>query len=195
MTSSSPDRTRRVRLAPEARREQILQQASRLIAESGFNAVSLADVGEACGIAKASVLHYYPTMNDLLLAVILHREEQDFFFYMDDAVDGPAQDPPTARERFTRVFRRNLERPEIVRLYVVLSAEALAADHPAHAYFGDRARQARTEVQQHLSWKADPTLAAAEFLAFWDGLELAWRHDADLDVLGVWNNFCDRFFA
>lgn len=182
------------RTRPKDRREQILREAYRLIAASGFNAVSLSEIAEACGIRKSSVLHHFPSMNDLLLAVLQMREDQDFEYYRDSPhTEEPG--PAGARETFTRVFHHNLDRPEFVRLYAILSGEALAPDHPAHDYFAMRTRGAQEELARSLDWKPDPHAAAAELLAFWSGLELAWQHDPELDVRAVWENFSDRFFA
>jgi AcrR family transcriptional regulator len=183
------------RMRAEDRREQILNEAFQLIAVGGFNAVSLSDIAKACGIQKSSVLHHFPSMNDLLFTVLQRREEQDYEFYAAQPAQDSLSGPAAARERFTRVFRHNLERHEFVRLYSILSAEALAPDHPAHEYFAMRSRIAREEVARFLEWKDDPALAAAEFLAFWDGLELSWRHDPELDPLAIWERFCDRFFV
>jgi AcrR family transcriptional regulator len=183
------------RMRPADRRAQILQEAFQLIAVGGFNAVSLSDVAKACGIQKSSVLHHFPSMNDLLFGVLQLREDQDFDFYAAQPEQEHPTGPAGARERFTRVFRHNLERQEFVRLYSILSAEALSPDHPAHEYFAMRSRLARSEVARVLDWKDDPALAAAEFLAFWDGLELTWRHDPELDPLAMWESYCDRFFV
>ena len=78
------------RMHPEDRREQILRESLRLIATSGFNAVSLSDVARACGIQKSSVLHHFPSMNDLLLAVLTLREQQDLLFYTALDIESPA---------------------------------------------------------------------------------------------------------
>lgn len=183
------------RMKAEDRREQILQEAFQLIAVGGFNAVSLADIAKACGIQKSSVLHHFPSMNELLFAVLQMRELQDYDFYMEQSAEDGDVTPALARQRFTRVFHHNLERHEFVRLYSILAAEALAPDHPAHEYFGERSRLARAEVAKSLQWKPQPDLAAAELLAFWDGLELNWRQDPTLDPSAVWESFCDRFFV
>jgi AcrR family transcriptional regulator len=182
------------RMKAEERREQILHAAFQLIAVGGFNAVSLSDIAKACGIQKSSVLHHFPSMTELLFAVLQLREEQDYDFYAAQPPQDAPTSPAAARDRFTRVFRHNLERHEFVRLYSILSAEALDPAHPAHEYFAMRSRVAREEVARFLQWKPDPGLAAAEFLAFWDGLELSWRHDAELDPLALWESYCDRFF-
>lgn len=182
-------------MRPEDRRAQILQEAFQLIAVGGFNAVSLSDIAKACGIQKSAVLHYFPSMNDLLFGVLQMRELQDFDFYMEQAQQAGPADAAMARERFTRVFRHNLERREFVRLYSILSAEALDPSHPAHEYFSERSVQARAEIAQSLQWKSNPEVAAVELYAFWDGLELASRHDPTVDPSAVWESFCDRFFV
>ncbi|MBB2943387.1 AcrR family transcriptional regulator [Actinoplanes lutulentus] len=194
MTSTDETEARRkVRLSPEVRREQIIRQATRLISGSGFNAVSLADVGEACGIRKQSVLHYFPSMNQLLLAVLEHRDAQDFVTAGEEPMPEPT--PAAARQYFTRIFERNINQREIIRLYYILGAEALSPTHPAHDYFTQRSRQATAELEMALAWKADPGVAAVELLAFWQGLEIEWLRNPDLDPLAVWAAFCHRFFA
>jgi AcrR family transcriptional regulator len=199
-TSPSSPRPR-VRLAPDARREQILREATRLISESGFNAVSLADIAEACDIRKPSVLHYFGSMNSLLLAVLEGRDAKALNDYQGALLEstglvvGPEPSAATTRDLVTHVARKNVESRELTRLYSILGAEALAPDHPAHSYFADRARGARSQMEQMFSWKDDPQSAAVEFLSFWQGLELEWLRDPELDFMGTWDTFCDRFFA
>ena len=165
---------------------------------SGFNAVSLADVAGACGIQKSSVLHHFPSMNDLLYAVLNMREEQDLLYYVTFFVEHPdlaVSGPSASRQLFTRVFEHNLERPDFVRLYVILWAESLAPEHPAHAFFAEKLAQAQGEIISTLSWKPEPALAAVELLAVWRGLEATWCLDPTADIRAVWETFCDRFFA
>jgi AcrR family transcriptional regulator len=191
MTSETEVRPRALRLPPETRRRQIVQEASRLIAISGFNAVSLADIAEAVGIRGPSVLRYFPTMNDLLAAVLVKRDE--------DAYDGNAfptdlGKPPAVRAYLQRVVEHNVESKEIVRLFVVLTAEALDPEHPAHEYFFERNRLTLIALEEMLGWLPHPSLAARELLAFWQGLELQWVTDPTTDFLAVWNAYCDRLF-
>lgn len=183
----------RVRLAPDERREQIVREATRLIARSGFNGVSLADVAGACGIRKPSVLHYFPSMSHLLVAVLDRRDALDAAAAMGGT--SPRPDPAGSRELLTRIVTRNLGRRELVRLYAVLGAEALDPAHPAHDIFAERTTRVRDGIATLLAWKADPRAAAVEVLAVVQGLELEWLRTPELDVLATWNAFCDRFFA
>lgn len=57
-------------LLPHGRREAILAAATRLFHASGYQAVSMEDVGAAVGISGAGVYKYFPRKADLLSAVI-----------------------------------------------------------------------------------------------------------------------------
>lgn len=180
------------RLAPDVRRRQIVTEATRLISISGFNAVSLEDIAQACGIRGPSVLHYFGSMQGLLAAVLAHRDEVD-------ANDPPEVEvlatPESTRAFFRKTVERNLERPEIVRLYAVLGAEAIDPAHPAHEYFAHREQSAYDGLAQALVWKSDPELAARELMSFWTGLERQWVMNPSVDFTAVWDYFADRFFV
>lgn len=182
----------RTRLAPDVRRRQIVVEATRLISVSGFNSVSLEDIARACGIRGPSVLHYFDSMNDLLAAVLAHRDEVD-------ATDPPGVDDLSTPEAVSAFFRHtveaNLGRQQIVRLYVVLGSEAVDPAHPAHRYFAEREQRNYRGFESLLNWKKAPALAARELMSFWTGLERQWVMDPDLDFLAVWDQFAARFFV
>jgi AcrR family transcriptional regulator len=48
-----------------ARREQIVQAASRLFAERGFSRTTMADVVAASGLSTGAVYNYFPSKSDL----------------------------------------------------------------------------------------------------------------------------------
>ena len=181
----------RTRLAPEARRRQIVAEATRLISRSGFNAVSLGDIADACDIRKPSVLHYFPTMNHLLTAVLAQRDRDE---YELAARTGAPVGRADLRAHLRQVVERNLAMPEIVTLFTVLSVEAIDPRHPAHGYFADRTRAAVDTISGQLDWKPDPVVAARQLIAFWQGLEALWIADPATDFLRVWDSFCEDFF-
>ena len=195
MTSTAPREPQpariRTRLTPQARRQQIVDQATRLISRSGFNAVSLNDIAEACGIRKSSVLHYFPTMTHLLTAVLSQRDRDE---YELAALLSTPVGPADLRRHLRRVVIRNIEMREIVMLFAVLSTEAIDPHHPAHRYFAERTRVALDTMGSALGWKPDPAIAARQLIAFWQGLETLWIADPDTDFLPVWDAFCDDFF-
>ncbi len=65
---------KRTRLTPEARREQILDEAARLILDEGLHAVTMERLSRDVGISKGLVYNYFAT-RDVLLAALLRREQ------------------------------------------------------------------------------------------------------------------------
>ena len=163
-------------------------EATTLISQMGFNAVTLADIAEACDLRGPSVLHYFPTMNDLLAAVLAQRDAES-------VQPPPSRLSPQETRHFLRAaVEQNLQIREIIRLYVVLGAEALDSAHPAHAYLDNRRTLALESLEGLLWWKPDPSTAARQLYAFWGGLETLWAADPSLDFLKVWDAFGDTFF-
>ncbi|MEV4701923.1 TetR/AcrR family transcriptional regulator [Actinoplanes sp. NPDC049316] len=184
----------RRRLPPAERREEILAAATELIAVSGFNGVSLGEFAAACGMTKAGLLHHFPSKEHVLVGVLERRDELDVAAVMGDA--DPAPDAETARAALTRLVHRNLGQQSVVKLYTVLSAEALDPAHPAHDYFRRRLRTSRDRLERQLfAWHPRPGEAAVELLAFLDGLQLNWLRDPEIDFEAHWESFADRFFA
>ena len=192
MTSQSVEKRVATRLAPDVRRRQIVTEATRLISISGFNAVSLEDIAKACGIRGPSVLHYFGSMHELLAAVLAHRDEIDS---QNPPPPETLATPESTRAFFRTSVERNLERPQIVRLYAVLGAEAIDPGHPAHEYFAQREQNAYDGLELALEWKSNPALAARELMSFWTGLERQWVMNPSIDFTAVWDYFADRFFV
>jgi AcrR family transcriptional regulator len=67
---------KRTRLAPQARREQILDEAARLVLNVGLSAISMERLAREAGISKGLVYNYFPD-RDALLAALLRREQSD----------------------------------------------------------------------------------------------------------------------
>lgn len=62
-------------LLPHGRREGILAAATRLFLQSGYQAVTMEDIGDAVGITSAGVYKHFPRKADLLSAVIARASE------------------------------------------------------------------------------------------------------------------------
>lgn len=169
-----------------ARRAQILTEATALFAESGYRAASLRDLAARCGLSHAGLLHHFGGTAAggkaaLLLAVLEQRDEQD--------ATTTALRTGTGRERLealVEVVRRNTGRRGIVELFTVLSAEATAADHPAHAYFAERYRRTVAAVADAFAdcGHPRPGSAARRLVAVMDGLQVQWlTHPEDVDMV------------
>lgn len=66
----------RKRLAPAVRSEHILTIALQLFAERHYNAVSMRDIAEACGINAGLIYYYYENKDELLRRALSHAVEE-----------------------------------------------------------------------------------------------------------------------
>ena len=159
-----------------ARKEQILTEAVRLFAASGYRAASLRELAQRCELSLPGLLHHVGGKEQLLLAVLERRDA-------DDAAEAGLADRP-GRERFEallEVVARNQARRGIVELYSVLSAEATAPDHPAHAFFARRYARLADDLAGAFAdcEHPHPRSAARRLVAVVDGLQVQWLLDPD----------------
>lgn len=67
----------RTRLAPDARREEILEHARGLFGARGYAAVSASEIARSAGVTPALVSHYFPGgKRDIFLALLSQLREQ-----------------------------------------------------------------------------------------------------------------------
>lgn len=186
------------RIPTQERLLQIIDEATLLISEYGFHGFTLRDVANECGITEGGVLYHFKSKDDLLIAVLKHRDEADRMMLCEslglEKMEGDPF-PVGLRDLTLATCRMNVERPEIVRLYMVLQGESLSEDHPAWRYFQDREQWVLNEYRQ--AAKRDkvenPTAMAIEVLAAMDGLQLRWlRSGRTLDFVGLWKQYIDR---
>ena len=73
-----PARVLRWERRPDERPNEILDAALAVFAERGYRNTRLEDVGEAAGVTKGAIYHYFENKEDLLLRAIEHRREEAF---------------------------------------------------------------------------------------------------------------------
>ncbi|KJL43869.1 TetR/AcrR family transcriptional regulator [Microbacterium trichothecenolyticum] len=171
------------------RRALIVDGATALFAEEGYGDTSLRDIAERVGVSKSTLLHHFASKEDLLSAVLSHRDRQ---------IESRADYVPADR---TVEELRGLPRgatvnaataPGLIEVYAVLSCEAVPADHPAHAYFAERFRGVvdhfaalfrAAQEDGDLPSHRDPEFEALWLTALWDGLQYQWLYDrSSVDV-------------
>lgn len=116
----------------EERREAILQSALAVIAERGYRGASLSAVAERVGLTQQGLLHYFPTKEALLVAVLEARDEWD---------TGGAAKPGGDAWRldlYASLVEYNAMRPGIVQTFSALLGESVTGDHPAQEFFRRR---------------------------------------------------------
>ena len=169
--------------------------ATALIAQHGFHNVTIQQIADACGIVKTAVIRHFPSKPDILVAVLETRDAEDAA-----AAGFDIHHDPQTREAFfeslDRTVQHNFERRELLRLYTVLGAESLNADHPAHDYFLRRQQTSIAAIRDAAkTCHPDPEAFAVELLSFLDGLQLNWLRDPAIDPLAAWKDFSSRAIA
>ena len=111
-------------------RSKIIQAANRLFVMNGYHAISMREIGEACGISKAALYYHFKDKEALFLAVL-----DDYLDEMGAIIQVLHTTETGARPRLTAfvraIFAQPVERRAIIRLasqdFGQLSREAQAA--------------------------------------------------------------------
>lgn len=165
-----------------ARREQIIEVATRMFGRVGFNGATMRDIAAACGVSRAGLAHHFATKESLLRAVLVARDEEDLQRFRRNGSGN--RDGISVLRGMIDLAAYNATMPGLVGLYAVLSAEAGDPAHPAHDYFVaryDRIRRGtaralrRADDRGYLVPGVDVQRTAAELTALMDGLQVQWR--------------------
>ncbi|MEV1070171.1 TetR/AcrR family transcriptional regulator [Streptomyces sp. NPDC050263] len=177
-----------------ARRADIVRAARDSFAEHGYAGASLRDIAKRAGITHAGLLHHFQSKDELLTAVLAHRDDEEWerSFVEINRMDSP-------RRYLAETLIQHQKAPELMRLWAELAASASRPDHPAHTEFVGRNERVRSFTAEAMRERAeqgglseglDPDSAAALFLAVLHGLQLQWLLNPDLDIITP----LDRFF-
>lgn len=167
------------------RKQEIIDAATNVFATSGYHGGSLRDISRELGVSLTSVVHHFPTKNDLLIAV-LENADHTGADWLPVRIEGVG-----VRRALSELVAANYSRPELLRLFTVLSAEASAPDHPAHEWFVARYRRVTFEIARsiaddqrrgRLPASVEPNEASKIIVAAWDGLQLQWLLDPTEDM-------------
>jgi AcrR family transcriptional regulator len=168
---------------PEGReqRERILRAALELFTAHGFRGASLDAVAAAVGISRQGVLHYFPSKTKLLLGVLELRDEL--------SIERAEASGETELSRgLLALVAHNQRDPDLTRLFTVLAAESVAAEHPGHEHFQERYRMVRTVLAEavaaaqeagQLKADVDARNVAILLAAAMDGLQLQFLLDPE----------------
>lgn len=169
------------------REAAILTVATRLFGTKGFHAVSLREVSAAACITHPTLLHYFPSKEALLDAVLAAKD-----LSIADQVRGLR-----TKDQLVKVMGKlkadNVDEPGFVTLLMQMIAEATDPDHPAHAHLRDRYLDVVTGMEDDLSHLDSPLPegltpvdATRLLMAVSDGLNLQWLYSPDdFDPVGL----------
>ena len=182
------------------RRQDIVRAAAQVFAERGYHGGTLRSIGERVGVSSASLVQYFGTKEGLLAAVLVEwaRESR------------PAGSEGLRGTAWIRSMREamayNAAHRGLIELFLTLSVEATALDHPAHAFVQQRYANVVAEHRTHLREAVEDgevapmTDAAIEqearlLIASMDGIELQWLLDPGLDLLELFDRLLAQTFA
>lgn len=106
------------RMPPEERREQLLDATLSLIAEEGYERVSMEGIARRAGVTKPVVYDLFGTLADLLEA-LLEREEERALMQLAELMPTPGEDADPAHllvEGLDAFLRAVATRPDAWRL-------------------------------------------------------------------------------
>ncbi len=163
-----------------AKRQVILDAALEVFGEVGLHGASLREIASRVGVSHQSLMHYFPTKNELLMAVLRRRDERLRRHFTDEGGMSIGQ--------LIAVAEGNVKVPGLIELYNMASAEATNEDHPAHEYYAEFYESLIDSMSLFLSrahdrgflregWTA--RTAAQAILGMMDGLQLQWLYDRE----------------
>ncbi|WP_084102445.1 TetR/AcrR family transcriptional regulator [Demequina sp. NBRC 110051] len=174
------------RLAPEKRRARILTTAMEITDAEGHRGLTMAELARRCDMSTPGLLHYFPDMATLLVALVQWRDERD-----DAGVDWGAVDTADVRAMLDGVVANIIARPRAAQLFAMVEAEALDPAHPGHEYFRERADLLTRELAARLRGE-DPEGLARRIFAAMDGMQLHYLRDPEgFDLAAEWSATAD----
>jgi AcrR family transcriptional regulator len=151
------------------RLRQILERAARIICQQGFEATSMQEIADACGLTKAGLYHHIRTKDALLLAIMNYGMDL-FEELVIDRVSGIA-DP---LERLRATMARNVElvtQDSSKEVTIILhehqtltGAAQLEINARKKRYVSFLESALREAIERGQIRPVDPTLAAFSFL-------------------------------
>jgi AcrR family transcriptional regulator len=185
----------------ELTRRRIIDAAMDLWATRGSRGTGLTEVAERAGVGHPGLLHHFGSKDNLRLAVVKERDRQDLARVRALVETGGLE---TIRA-LPVVARAAEERPGLAQLYVVLVAENLDPDAPAHDWLVERMRTLRQLLSTNLragvargeiDASVDCDLMAARIMAFMDGVEIQRILDpARTDLETLYSDFARGLLA
>ena len=156
----------------QQRREQILAAAMTCFARQGYHATSMDDVVRESGLSVGAIYSYFPSKEDLFLALSDHRAEQTLA-YLNELFRRPGPMADKSREAVDYFFRMlSDELVPMARVTIEFLAEAAKSER-----IKERQQRRCESIRQFLQWllteaqqrgdvRSDVDVAAAAELMF-----------------------------
>jgi len=188
-------------------REEILEIASRVMAERGYAATTLSVLSQESGLPKSAIYHHFHSKSGVLTAV-MSRGAYAFFEAMRAAhAGGPDGTTPAERMRWFLVRTAEVfhARSDFLRLHLILVMSAEAADAEVDAMIDQVRRDGRAYMHHMIETAfapAGPTAAtqvadALDYfgIAGFDGAFVAQQADPSRDLTAAMEQLAEAIVA
>jgi AcrR family transcriptional regulator len=192
--------TKRVR---RDRTKEILEAATKLLSQYGFQGMTLAHVAEKVGLTEPGVLHYFPSKVHLLQGVLEYHEQKDIERYQG-AIQAKQENAAKLFKLLENLVADNEKISGLIQLFTVLVSESIRSNHPTHDYFVERYRHGRemyvAQFFEALKDKIRPDVDLNELavliMAVMDGLQIQWLLDPKkVDMVAAFSLFSKMVVA
>ncbi len=130
----------------EAKSQAIMDCAAVLFAKEGYPSAKLQDVAKACGATKSMLYHYFPTKDDLLLAMLKEHLEK-----VVQSVEAALEQPGSARDRMLALVQAYTQKSiQSRRRHMVAMQDVKYLPKPKQAPLIDLQRQITERVAELL---------------------------------------------
>ena len=182
-------------------REQIISASMAAFSQRGYNGSSARQIAAVVGIAPAAITRHFESKDELLAAVLESWEKTTRAVQGDAAGDGLRH-----WEAQHQVMEYHVTNPGLLQLFIVLTAEATDADHPAREFMAPRYRRTASEFAEALMTAAargdiypishtDAAWEARSMMAFMDGIEIQWLLDPQIDLVAEVDRYLSTTFT
>lgn len=171
-----------------ARRAELLRTTLSVLERLGDSNSSMRTIATEAGISLAGLLHYFPTRDALMLALLEMIDEENVRSYEAAQSSGTPVNPA---ELFIAAMERNMTTPVYALAYISIVGASTNPGHPAGAHLAQRYETFRDAVAVYIRSEqaagrieanVDPEFAASSILAAVDGIQVQWLHDRTIDT-------------
>ncbi|MFJ4166886.1 TetR/AcrR family transcriptional regulator [Microbacterium sp. NPDC089698] len=169
------------------RKEQIARAALEIVDAVGHDKLTTAAVAAVVGMSERAVTYHFATRDDILVAA-LALSDAEVVTEMPAGAKSYAESFDLIPDR---IVRFHMTHPNRQRLFNLLSAQALDAQHPAHEYIRAHSQETVAALAELVAGRqrlglAHPDLdaesVARQMLATWNGLTAQWTLDSSFDL-------------
>lgn len=170
----------RSRINPEIQRQRIVAEGIGLIGQRGYQGFTVQALAQRCGLTNGGLLYHFESKEQLLVAILEEHDRREAAIVPAGLKLEPKTSPggyarSEVLNMFNAITARSVAQPELLRLRIVLQAEALNHEHPAYDYFLQREVMVLDEFAKALYGHTDqPKSVARKILALMWGLEQQW---------------------